>query len=291
MTEAGLRSDKLRLICATNDTLMTQSPSQSNSSFDDIELLSAYLDNQLSVAERVNLERRLRAEPSLRAELEELRATATLLNSLPPAPPPRSFTLDPAKVQPRRGWFAPGAGWLRLGGVLATLLVALSATMLLIVGGGGETPAQIAIAPTAPGLLPESGPMTAREAFTQPPAATAAPAAGAPLVEATVVVEEATEAPAAGILADPGVTAAGENGAEAGGAHSLEDPTAAADLQANPPPVGTSDSTAPQTQQVDPPAPAPAPQPRALLILGGVGLALAGIALALWLIWRQRRRI
>ncbi|HMQ34291.1 MAG TPA: anti-sigma factor, partial [Chloroflexaceae bacterium] len=61
----------------------------------DVELLSAYLDNQLGVAERVNLERRLEAEPALRAELAELREAVGAVRALEPVRPPRSFTLDP----------------------------------------------------------------------------------------------------------------------------------------------------------------------------------------------------
>ncbi|HMO59781.1 MAG TPA: zf-HC2 domain-containing protein, partial [Roseiflexaceae bacterium] len=62
---------------------------------DDIELLSAYIDNELSAADRARLEVRLQAEPLLRTTLAELQTTVTALQSLETLGPPRSFTLDP----------------------------------------------------------------------------------------------------------------------------------------------------------------------------------------------------
>lgn len=60
----------------------------------DYELLSAYLDNQLTEAERTALEARLQAEPDLRRELASLRQTRALVHQLPLLKAPRDFTLD-----------------------------------------------------------------------------------------------------------------------------------------------------------------------------------------------------
>lgn len=79
------------------------------------ELLSAYLDDQLSAKERARLEARLASDPALRAELEDLRRTVALVRELPTAPLPRNFILPqttPHKrvvrpTSPRRAWAAP----------------------------------------------------------------------------------------------------------------------------------------------------------------------------------------
>ena len=66
------------------------------------ELLSAYLDGQLSVAERERLEERLATDAALQAELEALRRTVAWVRELPPAPLPRNFILPPTiEARPR----------------------------------------------------------------------------------------------------------------------------------------------------------------------------------------------
>ncbi|MCB9450323.1 MAG: hypothetical protein H6672_02730 [Anaerolineaceae bacterium] len=64
----------------------------------DYELLSAYLDGVLVAADRAALEKRLAAEPALRAELDALQDTISLLNQLPTHRAPRDFTLTPAMI-------------------------------------------------------------------------------------------------------------------------------------------------------------------------------------------------
>jgi anti-sigma factor RsiW len=66
----------------------------------DLELLSSYLDGQLKLsdAERARLEARLASDASLRAVLEDLRATRGLLRKLPMRKAPRNFTLTPQMV-------------------------------------------------------------------------------------------------------------------------------------------------------------------------------------------------
>lgn len=100
-------------------------------------LLSAYLDQQLTVAERVNLERRLEREPVLKAELEALRATVTRLRELETLVPPRSFTLDPATtIRPKFAW--PLAWVMQFGSGLAGLLLVVFASVQLL-GMGNQT--------------------------------------------------------------------------------------------------------------------------------------------------------
>jgi len=66
------------------------------------ELLSAYLDGELSAGERQLLEKRLTTDPVLLIELEALRHTVALVRDLPQAPIPRNFILPQAvATQPR----------------------------------------------------------------------------------------------------------------------------------------------------------------------------------------------
>ena len=62
---------------------------------EDLMMLSSYLDDELSVSERNELEQRLSIDEDLRAELESLRETVNLVHSLPYLKAPRNFTLDP----------------------------------------------------------------------------------------------------------------------------------------------------------------------------------------------------
>jgi hypothetical protein len=66
----------------------------------DYELLSAYLDGELSTRDRARLEARMTKQPDLRLGLEELRQTKMLLRSLPQKRAPRNFTIPNAL--PRR---------------------------------------------------------------------------------------------------------------------------------------------------------------------------------------------
>ncbi len=144
----------------------------------DLELLSAYLDDQLSADERRAVESRLDDEAELRQAYEELRATVQALRDLEPLRPPRSFTLDPAQVAAQR---PPAArlGWRRLlqvAGVFAGVLIAAIGVLNVLGSMGAGAPAtaeqptaeaMMAVAPTeAPGLR-ESVP--AAEAPTPPP--------------------------------------------------------------------------------------------------------------------------
>lgn len=59
----------------------------------DYELLSAYIDNQLTEAERATLDARLSDEPELQEELDALRSVSMLVGNLPTLKAPRDFTL------------------------------------------------------------------------------------------------------------------------------------------------------------------------------------------------------
>jgi len=61
----------------------------------DLELISAYIDGELSAREIARLLSRLDREPGLKQALAEMKAVVQQMGSLPEAPLPRSFTLTP----------------------------------------------------------------------------------------------------------------------------------------------------------------------------------------------------
>ena len=69
----------------------------------DWEAISAYLDGELNPKERARLDARLQANADLRAALEDLRRTRTVLRSQPRLHAPRNFT------SPRRLWGRSGS--------------------------------------------------------------------------------------------------------------------------------------------------------------------------------------
>ena len=89
--------------------------------FRDVELISAFLDGQLSRADATRLETRLKNEPALRAVFEEMGQTRTLLRKLPARRAPRNFTLTPkmAGIRPPLPRAFPV---FRFASVLATIL-------------------------------------------------------------------------------------------------------------------------------------------------------------------------
>lgn len=98
------------------------------------ELLSAYLDGQLSDSERSALEARLQHEPLLRRELEALRQTVMLVNQLPTLRAPRSFALDARIIRPapsRVLIFPTTAAFSALSAAAAVLLLVLAGYLFL----------------------------------------------------------------------------------------------------------------------------------------------------------------
>jgi anti-sigma factor RsiW len=181
----------------------------------DIELLSAYLDNQLTVAERVALDKRLAADGVLRNELEELRTTRAVLRDLPAVTPPRSFTLDPATVKQRRS-FLPWRWSLQLGGGLAGLALVLVFSLQFLFSTGGRAylsaPANESVASRQAAA---TAPLMVEPTIAAASGGAAAPEAAAPVAEATSPPESAAAmmAPAAPTSA-PAPAAAPESAAQ-----------------------------------------------------------------------------
>ena len=221
----------------------------------DVELLTAYLDQQLSPRDKAAFESRLKHDAELRQTLADLRLNRVALRNLPRLKVPRNFTLSRAQAEairkPRRRGLPLLFGALRL----ATALGALSFMILLGADAMGNVaqPALVANAP-APQQAAEGDPNLAREAVTtegfeafavdgQTAPATADDQGGetAPVEEATpdpnalntLGVAEATdppgtEAPLVGGSATEGLEV-GMGGAVTG---TVENPVASVDLTA-----------------------------------------------------------
>ncbi len=72
---------------------------------EDWEILSAYIDGQVSAREQEKLKQKLDTEPELQRALEELQRTKMVLRSAPRRRVPHNFTLTPDMVPQRRPWF------------------------------------------------------------------------------------------------------------------------------------------------------------------------------------------
>ena len=151
------------------------------------ELLSAYLDDQLSAEEETRLEAQLATDPALQAELETLRHTVALVRDLPTVPVPRNFILPHTAAarprlrplaRPRRTWAAP---LLTTATAVASLLfVVVLAGDLLLSGAGGlayapaaERQAEFALEPPSNGQEVEAEEVVSDATEAPPPAAEA----------------------------------------------------------------------------------------------------------------------
>ena len=220
------------------------------------ELLSSYIDGEVSASEARRVEEHLDGCDECVAELESLRATAMLLSRLPVLETPRSYALTPADVEeaaPRfrlpsiaafTGGFAPAVAT-----ALALVLVvgvALIALWSIGTGGGYQAAAPApAAAPAAP------APQMAAPAPQVPMAA--APAAPAPqaAMPATAALPAAQPTTAPAPQSAPAVPAAAPAAPVPQAA-----PTSAAVMMAQEAPAATVAPAAPA-------APAAAPASRA----------------------------
>jgi negative regulator of sigma E activity len=94
-------------------------------SFRDVEQLSALLDDKLNPADAARLQKRLESDPDLRALYDDLRQARSLLRQLPQRRAPRNFTLkaSAARVRPPLPQIFPV---FRLASALASLLLFFS---------------------------------------------------------------------------------------------------------------------------------------------------------------------
>jgi hypothetical protein len=150
-----------------------------NDAIDD-ELLSAYLDGQVTPQDQGRIEAALAADAGLAGSLATLRYTKTMLAAAPRLPAPRPFTLNEAMIgrsQPRRGWLA----WLQPATLRGAAAMAAVMLLVLVVGDVGVRTQIIPSQQTEQvrtelgGLTPDQGDPTAIIAKTSTPDTTATP--------------------------------------------------------------------------------------------------------------------
>jgi hypothetical protein len=153
----------------------------------DIELLSSYLDGQLSSADAARLETRLRTDPEMRSVLQDLRGARSLLRQLPMRKAPRNFTLTP-KMVGKNPPLPRSYPVFKFTAALASLLLfftyalnvlgpqlAAQPAVFGMGGGGGPDAYESTLATGAPAIA-------AAPAATEPPAAATEAPAQEPLV-------------------------------------------------------------------------------------------------------------
>jgi anti-sigma factor RsiW len=224
----------------------------------DLELLSAYLDGQLSSSESARLESRLKSDPEFASVMDDLHTARGYLRYLPQRRAPRNFSLTRKMVglNPPLPRAYPTFRWVT---ALASLLFFLTYGLNILtpqfasaqpygVGGGGGAEVESSVA-EAPAL--EAPAPAATEAPAQPQLAAPAPTATADIAQ-----DRIAETPAA------------KNGVE---------PTAEVFAQSQP-------QQPPQQSQPPPPL---VPNIWQYLLLG---IALLGAFLLLIMRWVSARR-
>ncbi|MBC8170886.1 MAG: hypothetical protein H7X77_04425, partial [Anaerolineae bacterium] len=132
----------------------------------DYDLLSAYLDNDLSAGDRAALESRLVAEPLLQRELAALRQTVQVVNSLPPLKAPRDFVLTPAMASDKIIAF-PGQQRSRLLKFGLPILSAAASVLVILIGLGALLSSQSLQSPTSGSTAPQADVAALSSATTQ----------------------------------------------------------------------------------------------------------------------------
>jgi hypothetical protein len=146
----------------------------------DDELLSAFLDGQVSPEDRSRIQAALTRDATLASSLAALRYTKALLAQAPRVPASRPFTLNEAMIgrsRQRRGWLA----WLQPASLRGAAALAAVMLLVLVVGDVGVRSELIPGQQSAQvqtelgGLTPDQGDPTAIIAKAPTEAASATP--------------------------------------------------------------------------------------------------------------------
>lgn len=113
----------------------------------ELNTLSAYLDNALDKKEAEELKARLEKEPELREKLKNLRRTKILLSRLDRVHAPRNYTLTPDMVKVRGRKNKPLFTTLRLASSFAAILLVVLFGVQFVLQGGIEPPRMQSDAP------------------------------------------------------------------------------------------------------------------------------------------------
>ena len=271
------------------------------------ELLSAYIDGELSPRERVRLEERLAADPELRQRLEGLRRTVALVRELPQVRAPRNFLLTPAMVAPTRPrpalrrWLAPA---LTFATAVSGLLCVVTLTASLLAHGPSLGGAGAPAPPPGEAALEETVEQEGEPLAFAPTAPREV--AGAEESEAVV---EATEEAQRAEQPTVGMVAPAEGGTPftktvrpvEGPIPPAALPTPTGELLPSPtPPSGQADlvqrtvtpAAVAEAEEGTRAAPPPAPEARVApwVSVGGLSLLTLALAIASGLAWYARRR-
>jgi anti-sigma factor RsiW len=218
----------------------------------DLELLSSYLDGQLSSSDSSRLEARLKTDPQLASVMDDLRTARGYLRQLPKRRAPRNFTLT-RKMVGQNPPLPRAYPFFRFSTAIATLLFFLTY--------GFNVLAPQFAAPQAYGM--GGGGVEVENYSAEAPAAAATEA-------------PATEAPAEPQLSVPAPTAS----AEAAQDRIMETPTAKDAAEP------TQDLFA-QSQPVEPPQAAPPAPPRVPVFWQYLLLGVALLGVVFMLVMRQ----
>jgi hypothetical protein len=193
----------------------------------DLELLSTYLDGELTDREKEKLEQRLAREKTLRATLDDLRETVTLVRDLPRLKAPRDFTLDPSICAHPAPWWKrllPLETALQLSGALGAAASIMLIVLAVLLGQGtSEKSSMSAERPLSDQAAPGQPPQIAMQAtLTAPYTAPDTPVeetsiayAGEGLLQTTMAAQSlhyATEQTAPTLLPTPTVGPASPTG-------------------------------------------------------------------------------
>lgn len=147
----------------------------------DYELISAYLDNQLGNQERARLDARLKADPELRQELQEISKTRLLVRNLPKLRAPRNYfisekvsakvSLKPVRVHPTLR-LTPSLG---IVSAIATILLAF------VIFGDSLLPSTSPVA-MVPALVAPNETLAVQEEVQRSVVSTSSPTEAAPVV-------------------------------------------------------------------------------------------------------------
>jgi anti-sigma factor RsiW len=166
------------------------------------ELISAYLDKQVSAEEKSFFERHIASCAECRAQLEATRSMIAALKAMPAVKAPRSFVLPREMArQPQRSFLSLYPA-LRLATVVAAMafVVLFAGDLLISQMGGAGAPQPMPAAVPASAVMQAQAPEEARQvAPTQEPAA-------AETYSDTVAAPLELPAPAAGAAAKAGAT-------------------------------------------------------------------------------------
>jgi hypothetical protein len=197
------------------------------------ELLSAYIDDELSADERALVEARLATDPAAQQSLDQLRSVSQSVRSLPKEPAPRDLqdsvlhrieSLKKEPKQPAAATPAVSIGRTRRGWVWASLAVAAALLIMFVQADNEENDTPLAVALNEPTADKESEQLakapaqwhapsdaveTAPQAPSGEPQIAAAPAAREPVVRdlnESIATDGRALAPAADALATKSIS-------------------------------------------------------------------------------------